>query len=72
MQQFPYIRAKASGYAKTREQIAQEYGISRKTLYNWLRREGLQFSQTLLGPRQVARIYAQFGEPPVAEQTPEQ
>jgi transposase-like protein len=30
--------------AKTRQQIADEYGIDRKTLYRWLKKAGIQLN----------------------------
>lgn len=49
---------------KTREQIATEYGISRRTLYNWLKEEGIELKRRLVLPEEQARIYMTFGLPP--------
>lgn len=49
--------------SKTRSQIAAEYGICRKTLYNWLKKEGIQLRQGLITPKELARIYAVLGNP---------
>jgi len=37
--------------AKTRQEIAQEYGISRRTFYNWLQREGIKLTNRLVTPK---------------------
>ena len=50
--------------AKTRAQIAAEYGISRKTFYNWLKKEGISFQKRrLINPKEVEIIYKTFGNP---------
>ncbi len=48
---------------KTRAQIAREFGISRKTLYNWLKAEKLPIKGRLLSPKQQKDIYEKFGAP---------
>lgn len=48
---------------KTREQIATEYGISRRTLYNWLKKEGIDLKRRLVMPKEQKRIYAILGLP---------
>ena len=50
--------------AKTRTQIALEYGVSRRTFYNWLKKEGIFLrSRTLVTPKELTRIYEQLGHP---------
>lgn len=51
---------------KTRAKIAKEYGISRKTLYNWLKKEGIQFRYRTLGAEEMELIYERFGRPKAA------
>jgi len=51
--------------AKTRSQIAEEYGISRRTLYNWLNKSKLEFDRSLLIPKEVEQVYRTFGNPKV-------
>lgn len=48
---------------KTREQIASEFGISRKTLYNWLKDEKLPIKGRLVSPKEQKVIYDKFGKP---------
>jgi len=48
---------------KTRQEIAQEYGISRKTFYNWLKREGISLQNRLVSPKEQKIIYEKLGNP---------
>lgn len=49
--------------SKTREQVAHEYGVCRKTFYNWLKKEGLVMKNRYLTPKEVKIIYKIFGKP---------
>lgn len=51
--------------AKTRQQIADEYGIDRKTLYRWLKKADIQLSGSLVTPAEQELIYQKFGKPEV-------
>jgi DNA-binding transcriptional regulator LsrR (DeoR family) len=48
---------------KTRQQIADEYGIHRTTLNRWLKRANLIVANGLVCPRTQELIYATFGRP---------
>ncbi len=49
---------------KTRQQIAEEYGIDRKTLYRWLKEKGMEFrGKRPLSLGEQALVYATFGDP---------
>lgn len=48
---------------KTRQEIAEEYGINRRTLQRWLKQENIDLPNRLLGPKEQARIYQLFGKP---------
>jgi len=49
---------------KTKTQLAAEYGISRPTFYQWLKRVGLCFSsRSLLTPKEIETIYEALGKP---------
>ena len=49
---------------KTRRQVAAEYGISRRTFYNWLKDSQIKLSQRkLITPKELEQIYATFGRP---------
>ncbi len=48
---------------KTREELADEYGISRKTLYNWLKKLDCSFPQGLLSPKCLKIVYKKYGDP---------
>lgn len=49
---------------KTRQQIANEYGVSRRTLYNMLERGGVQLTKGYITPREQQKIYQELGPPP--------
>ncbi len=51
--------------SKTRIMIANEYGISRKTLQRWLKKENISLSNGLVTPAEQKRIYKKFGKPKV-------
>ncbi len=51
---------------KTRAQLAKEYGVTRKTFYNWLKREGLHLRNRSAGPEELELIYEHFGRPRAA------
>lgn len=49
--------------AKTRQEMADEYGIGRKTFYRWMKRAGIQVTNGLLYPLEIEVIYNTFGNP---------
>ena len=49
--------------SKTRQEIAHEYGIDRKTFYRWMRRANLKVTKGLLCPSEMEAIYNTFGKP---------
>lgn len=49
--------------AKTRQQIAYEYGVDRKTFNNWLKRSKLNIPTGLIYPSVTELIYNTFGYP---------
>ncbi len=54
-------------YAKTRAEIAFEYGISRRTLYNWLKKEKIDLeNRHLIKPKELEQIYTHFGKPRIS------
>lgn len=48
---------------KTQQHIADEYGISSRTLRRWIRKEGLNIPQGVLKPIHQKLIYDTFGYP---------
>lgn len=48
---------------KTRQQIADEYGVSRKTFYNWLKETEIKLKRRLVTPNEQKKIYNEFGHP---------
>jgi abortive infection bacteriophage resistance protein len=49
--------------AKSKQQIANEYGICTKTLARWLRAEGILINRGLINPKKQKIIYKRFGSP---------
>jgi transcriptional regulator with XRE-family HTH domain len=49
--------------AKTRQEIADEYGIDRKTLNKWLIMEDLIIPSGIIKPCHLIIIYETFGVP---------
>lgn len=50
--------------AKTRTQMASEYGVSRKTFYNWLKKHQIAIpANTLIAPKDQKKIYSILGKP---------
>lgn len=56
-------RSKVFSGVKTREQLAREYNISRRTLYNWLKHAKITTKGKLLSPLELKQIYELFGHP---------
>jgi len=54
----------AGNVAKTREQIAEEFGISTKTLKKWLENVGLELPGGLICPADQERIEKLLGRHP--------
>jgi len=49
--------------AKTRSQMAIEYGIHRKTFSRWLKKAGIVVDGYLIPPKAQEMIYQLFGDP---------
>jgi hypothetical protein len=49
--------------AKTRHEIADEYGISVKTLHRRLKKADINLSKGIIMPKDVIIIYRAFGVP---------
>lgn len=52
-------------YAKSKQQIADEYGICTKTLTKWLKEEGIFLKRGLISPRNQEIIYERLGFPKI-------
>jgi hypothetical protein len=48
---------------KSRQQLADEYGIHRITLNRWLKKANIDLPGGLISPLMLQVIYAQFGLP---------
>jgi hypothetical protein len=49
--------------AKTREEVAAEYGVTSRTLYNWIKSHGLRLPRGIIKPIHLNAIYLTFGYP---------
>jgi phage antirepressor YoqD-like protein len=49
--------------AKSKKQLANEYGICTKTLNKWLKDEKVILKRGLINPRKLEFIYKKFGLP---------
>ena len=49
--------------AKTREEVAIEYGIKARTLYRWLKKADIKLPGGLIKPFHLQIIYNTFGIP---------
>ncbi|WP_339878750.1 hypothetical protein [uncultured Algoriphagus sp.] len=49
--------------AKSRQQIADEYGVSTKTLLRWIKKERIVISNGLVTPKEQSVLYEKFGNP---------
>lgn len=49
--------------AKTRQEIANEFGIHRNTFHNWLKTANIKLSKQLITPKEQTLIYEYFGQP---------
>lgn len=47
--------------AKSRQEIAQEYGISARTLYRWIKKNQLLIPNGLISPKDQDLINNKFG-----------
>lgn len=53
--------------AKTRNEVAAEYGISTKTLKRWLAKHNITITERdRIPPKELANIYLAFGNPKVS------
>lgn len=48
---------------KTRQELADEYGIHRRTFYRWLMRDGIILKRGLVKSRDLELIYSAYGLP---------
>lgn len=48
---------------KNRSELAQEYGVSVRTLNRWFKREGLNIPRGIIIPRNLQKIFEKIGFP---------
>jgi hypothetical protein len=51
------------GGVKTKQQMADEYGICRKTFSKWLVKKNIRLGRGLISPRDQLAIYTELGDP---------
>ncbi len=57
--------------AKTRQEVATEYGICTKTLRRWLKKSNITLpSRDLISPKMIQEIYNRFGCPIMSDGDP--
>lgn len=49
--------------AKTRQQLATEYGVDVKTFHKWLQDEKITLKRGIICPKKVEEIYRKLGKP---------
>ena len=52
-----------SNQVKSRQQIAEEFGVSAKTLGRWLKKENIDLPPGFVTPKWQKLIYSCFGKP---------
>ena len=51
------------GTAKTKQQIAEEYGVCTKTFNKWLKKYSIEIDRGLINPKEQEVIYLKLGIP---------
>jgi len=59
-----------NGGVKTRQQLADEYGVCRKTLTKLLLRKRIKLDKGLISPKDQLVIYSRLGMPDSAQKFP--
>lgn len=57
------VKAKTRTCVKSRKQLASDYGVSIRTLYRWIKKEGVSLPPGLIKPATLKLIYKKFGNP---------
>ena len=48
---------------KSRKEIANEYGVDRKTLYRWIKKANIELPKRYLSPKEQEFLYNKLGYP---------
>ena len=56
--------------AKTRQEVANEFGISVRTLYRWIEKAKIELPGGLIDPTHLTIIYQRFGYPEKRKKQP--
>lgn len=59
-----------NGGVKTKQQMADEYGVCRKTFNKLLMKKNIRLDRGLISPRDQMIIYNELGSPNLQEQFP--
>ncbi len=57
--------------AKSRHELAKDFGVSYTTLYRWLKRHSIHLPPGLVTPQYIEKIYLELGFPLPEEYQPE-
>jgi len=58
------------GGVKTKQQMADEYGVCRKTFNKFLQKKQIKLDRGLISPKDQKVIYDELGEPDAIEKFP--
>jgi len=59
-----------SGGVKTKQQMADEYGVCRKTFNKLLRKKRIRLDRGLISPKDQQNIYDKLGRPVIIQRFP--
>jgi hypothetical protein len=59
-----------SGGVKTKQQMADEYGVCRKTFNKLLRKKRIRLDRGLISPKDQLNIYDKLGSPRSIQRSP--
>jgi hypothetical protein len=59
-----------NGGVKTKQQMADEYGVCRKTFVKLLTEKNIKLGRILISPREQLKIYQKLGLPDVRKEFP--
>lgn len=59
-----------NGGVKTKQQMADEYGVCRKTFVKLLTEQNIKLGRVLISPREQLKIYQKLGLPDIRKEFP--
>jgi hypothetical protein len=57
------MKMKFKNFAKTKQQLAEEYGVCSKTFNKWLKKYDIEIDRGLITPKDQEMIYSKLGVP---------